>query len=145
MSNGNFHANFDKDIYSEFVQIVGKGNVKKTIQEYMLNFISVNNQDYDNIDLRILDNEIIKLRKDISKMQNQLGKKLNLKDKYIQKKEEIERARLISEKKLIEESNKCKKCGKIIRAGQIKHKLYDLKVICNNCFLALSPAEIKRL
>ena len=58
MSSGNFHAIFDSETYREFVCIVGKGNVRKTFEDYMMTVISTNNMDSSDVNIKIIDLKI---------------------------------------------------------------------------------------
>ena len=135
-----FMLNCDFQTYVDFQNAVGKGNVTKALEEYMVTVVGLKSGDTDKIDLDILENEINKLSKDLSKIQTKLQNKITLKEKMQTKIQEKEIQRLEAEKKAIEEAKKCYNCGMFIQEGKKVHE-FPVGNICNGCFMSMSNEQ----
>lgn len=143
MTTGNFHALFDAQLYKDFVQIVGKGNITKSLTEYMQNVVATQNQDIEGIDIKLVNLEIEKLQKKISKLQSELQKQLQMKDKYEHLQQTAEEKRLLEEKQRIEAATKCINCGSFLEDGKKSHT-FPKGNVCNGCFMSATGESIKR-
>ena len=134
MVEGNFHAVFDAETYKKFVQIVGRGNVTRAFQDYMMNTICVQSKDVDGIDIQLVNMDISKLQKEISEKQAQLNEKVQLKTKYEANITEIERKKLEKQKAETERLSKCQNCGQILPEKAKRHK-FNVGAICHACYM----------
>lgn len=143
MATGNFHAVFDQTLYREYMNIVGKGNVARSITEYMQNVVAQQNQDIEGINIKLTILEIDKLQKKISKLQAELLQKTQIKEKYETLQKEAEEKRLIEEKDRIEASTKCINCGNFLEGDKKSHR-FPKGNVCNGCFMSATGDSIKR-
>ena len=133
MVKGNYHATFDPKLYTEFVAVVGKGNVKRALEDYMINTLAVYNKDINKINIKIIGQEIDDLTKKLSKTQAILSRKVEIRDRFLKESEEKELIKLKIEKETIENAKKCLKCGSILSE---KHQKVDVKggFVCKSCW-----------
>jgi hypothetical protein len=140
---GNFHANFDPETYKKFQEIIGKGNVSRTFQNFMLSTIATQENDIDGVDLKLINIEIEQLKKQQIKITTELQNKLGIRENIEKKQAEIEKKRLEIEKKQLENAKKCSICGKNIEK---KDKKVDVKsgILCLNCYYSSSREQRKK-
>lgn len=140
---GNIHILVDPNTYKEFMAIVGRGNLTRTIEQFMLNTIAVNNKDTKGIDIKLLNNDLERLKRKLSKIQAELTQKQKLKEKYEEEHRKAEELALIEEKERIEAKHKCIQCGRIINEAEKIHK-FPKGSVCSGCFMAADSSNIKR-
>lgn len=141
MVSGNFHAIFDPQTYREFVEIVGKGNVRRVFEDFMLNTIATDRKDAEGINIQILNIEIDKLQKRLNKVQAELQNKLSMKEKYEQMQVDAEEQRLKKEKDDLEKKSRCANCGNM---QSKKFHIFPVGNVCNSCFLNADKHQIKK-
>lgn len=132
MVTGNFHAIFEKETYLDFVSIVGKGNVRKAFEDYMLNVIASSKQDIDGINLQMLELEIDKIKSIISKKQAELQNKLTLKEQIIKQMEEKKQEELQKEKERIQKETTCINCHAVLTEKTAREIIKGV-VACRSC------------
>ena len=139
---GNFHGSFDPNVYMSYVQIVGKGNVTQSLQQYMQTVIATHHQNVEGVNLKILQLEIEDIQKRITKQKAELDSKLVLKGKIEEKAKDAEKQRLEAERKKIEETSKCMSCGNVLG----DRKFHELKrgKLCHACYMSMSPKDMAR-
>ena len=125
----------DYDIHNNFVDVVGKGNVSSSIQDYMQNFTASKDINIDGINLVLLKKEIENLTEKQQKNTLKLQKKANLLQKIEQKQQKQEINKLENEKKRVEEAKKCIECSNFILDLEKKHQFHK-GFVCNSCFFA---------
>lgn len=143
MANGNFHGSFKPKIYREFREIVGPGNIKKSIEEYMSNTINLYKADIGSIDIQILNKEIGQLTHKIAKMQAELSHRQELRDKFQKEKENKERQQLELKKDKLQKAQTCLNCGQIM-PDKIKKHQFPKGTVCNGCFISVLPKDVKK-
>lgn len=143
MVYGNFHAIFDPQVYKDYMVIVGKGNIRRTIEEHMMNVIAVNQKDATGIDIKLINMDIEKLTKKLSGIQAELQNKMELKEKYEANKMLEEETRLQTEKEKIESQKKCINCGNMIPEGTKSHT-FPKGNVCNACFMSAGLGDDKK-
>lgn len=104
--------NLDHDIFQQFQDYMGKGNVSSKVQELMNKSICLENQDYKSIDLQLLKTQVTRLEKKKDKLFTELSNKQILISK-IEEDIELEKEKALrKEKEIIEQSKKCIMTGK---------------------------------
>ena len=141
MTRGNYHASFDEQTFEDFAEIVGRGNIKRHLEEYMVNVIATTNQDIDGINIRLVNLEIGKLTRELTKIKSKLDSKVAIKTKYEEREEEMKQSKLKEERKKIEQAQKCQNCGKIVTDPSLLQM--DGK-ICKGCFMSLPANELRK-
>ena len=132
MVGGNYHGAFEPDLYEQYVKVVGKGNVTKSFANFMENTINIAKQDAGKINLSLLQLEIDKIHKQISKLSSELNKKMALKDQLVLEIEEKKQKELQKEKETIENQQKCSHCNFPILKG--KTFTFPIGIICQSCY-----------
>lgn len=143
MVTGNFHAVFDQNLYREFVDLVGKGNVTKEFSTFMQTRLSTSKQDFEGIDIQILQIEIKDLEKQLLRLQTKLQRKRDLMERYEKNQQENEKKRLENEKKQVEKQKNCLNCGKNLRENLKKHAIKG-GFVCNSCFMTARLPQFKQ-
>lgn len=132
-----FQFNCDYQTYIDFQFVVGKGNVTRSLEEYMVSTIATHNGDFEKIDLKIIDKKIEELTKKQAKITSELQKNTQIKAKIEQKMVKKEEDRLKIESEKIKKQKTCAKCGNEIKENDKKHEL-PKGLLCNGCFLSMN-------
>lgn len=135
MTKGNFHAIFDPQVYNEFANNVGKGNIAKNIEDFMRSFNARDKGDVKSINIEILNLEIATLQKQKIKVDSELNSKLTQRERLMAGREKEEKDRLKSEKDKLENAKRCVKCDRIIEEDKKIYNLGNGKVACRACFM----------
>lgn len=143
MVTGNFHATFDPKTYMDYVKIVGKGNVRSSLEKYMNNIIAYNNQDIDGINIKLIEMDIERLQNSITKLNAELQHKQQLREKYEENRRKNEENRLELEKNALEKTKKCANCGKILNE-KMKIEEFPIGKVCNTCFMSAIKEDLRR-
>ena len=142
MTKGNFHGNFDPETYQQFQDLVGKGNVTNNFEDYMMRTIATEKADITGIDIQLLNIEIGRLTKRLTKIQAEIKAKIALKEQYEQNGKEKEEEVLKQEKERLESSQTCDNCKRIIPEIMKIHK-FAKGQICQACYGSLPAADLK--
>lgn len=140
---GNFHGIFDAETYRQFQIIVGKGNVRKQFEDYMLAVIALHNKDIEGINIQLINLKIEKSTQKMTKMQSELQKLVEIKSKFEENKHKLEENRLEKEKEHIEKLKTCINCGLLLSE---KHKFQNFSggKVCHACFMSCDKDDINR-
>ena len=141
MVMGDFHAVFEPNVYKEFVQIVGKGNVTKSFQQYMMNVVATSKKDIGAINIQILTMEIERLQKKSADIASELQTKLQIREKHETLVHNEEEKRLKKEKEHILSQKTCLNCQRVLSESEKRHT-FKLGVVCNGCFMVDSSKKV---
>ena len=140
---GDYHARFDPELYKQYVDIVGKGNVKGDFEEYMRTRVAADSNDIEGINLQILKKEILSLQKKKTKLDAELQSKLNMEERYKELAAEKEKKKLEQEKERLENSRKCIQCGCIL-TDQTKTHEFNQGSTCSACYHNGTPEMFRK-
>ena len=138
-----FLFNCDAQTYLDFQNAVGKGNVTKSLEDYMVTTVAAQTGDIEKVEIKIIDKKIQKMQKELTKIQAELQKNLSIREKYDKILEEKETKRLQNQKIQIQNQKVCIHCGNNIPEFAKSHQ-FPKGVVCNGCFMASSPDDVKR-
>jgi hypothetical protein len=133
-NSGNYHGSFDADIYTEFKYLVGKGNVRKTIEDFMRTYINRQNSQIDGLNLQEINLKIAKTQAKMIKIQSELQEMTLKKQKIEENIEKNKLKKLENERIALENQKKCIICGKILEEFH-KTIVVNGKNICKSCYL----------
>lgn len=125
-------VSIDIDIYKDFVNVVGKGNVSAKLQEYMENFNRVSKNNIEEINTKLVKIKIDELQETISKAQAELHVNMELLEKSKKLASDIEIKRLEDEKNKIESEKKCTNCNQVI-IDKKDIVIVATGIICKSC------------
>ena len=143
MAGGQIHLYIDPNVHTEFINIVGKGNQTKVIYEYIMNVIATHNQDVTKINMKLVNQKIDMLNKDISKLKAELSYHLEMKDRIEKENMINEEKKLIKEKEKIESMQNCVNCGNMLHLKKHQTNQPD-KWLCPTCYSTLSKDDVKK-
>lgn len=142
MVKGDFHGTFDERTYVDYVKNVGKGNVRKKLEEYMRGFNAQYSDDLDGINLELLEVQIVKLQNRKARIEVELQAKMAIVEEAKEKVEAKAEKELAKEKERLETLKKCIGCSRPIAEGEKKSE-FPGGFVCHGCQLGMTGKQYK--
>lgn len=143
MATGNFHGVFEPSVYKQFVHNVGKGNVRKKLEEFMVSFNAQQSGDVDEISIEELNIDIHRLENTKTRIITELESKVAIRDRIKESLENKRKMALEAERERIQNAMKCLQCGKVMKDDHTTHS-FDKGIVCNSCFLGANKEKLSR-
>ena len=143
MSKHAYHGDFNAPIWRDYIAVVGYGNVRKDLENYMIQRVQCVKGLTEDIDLALLQSDINKLEETNNKVTSQLQAKQLLKDKILKRGEEERIKSLEDEKEEREKAMMCLVCGNQINEGK-KHHNFKKGSVCHACFMGIKMEDVKK-
>ena len=140
---GDFHARFDPLVYRDFMMNVGKGNVRRTLEQFMNNYNCTCSKDIEGINLELLNLEIVTLQNQKTKLEVELQSKAAMKDKIAERIQKDQEAKLKKEKEIQEAKTRCINCGNSFE-NEANFTKVPAGQVCKACFMAADGTKWKQ-
>jgi len=117
-------------------------NISQSTEETIRNKLMFLNGDISGINEQILEIELKKDEKELTKLQIKVAQQKELLAKIRMDRTKNEQARLEKEKERIEKAKRCHNCGNILSDKQKFHR-FPKGNICNGCYLSCDKEQIR--
>ena len=134
----------DMDIKIKFQETIGKGNVSKTLNEFMENVVATSSGDKSKLNKRILNLELKQEVKVNTESQIKINKLKEQLDQLELLNAAEEKERLVKEQEAINKVVNCISCSNQIQHKDLDKYKFESGSCCKNCFMNATVDDIKR-